>query len=77
MTGPYREYADFYVRWVWFWVKSEAREMWRALPGPWWVKVAICLACLAVPGELDEIALIVVLRYFRARRARRLNGART
>jgi hypothetical protein len=49
----------------------EAREMYRSLPGPHWVKVAIIAACLAIPGPQDEILLLVIVgacRYIRSRK---------
>ena len=52
----------------------EAREMYRALPGPHWVKVGIIAVCFAIPGPQDEILLVAILaacRYFRYRKMRR------
>lgn len=62
----------YFASWYAFVLLHEAREMWSALPGPWPVKVAICLACLAIPGGFDEIALFAVLRILKARRERRM-----
>ena len=61
----------YLAEWYWTVIKWEARETWSALPGPWWVKVAIIVGCLAIPGQLDEIALLAVLKAVRARKARR------
>jgi len=59
------------ARWWAFVLRYEAREMWRALPGPWWVKVLLIVVCLAIPGPQDEIALALVVAAFRKRQARR------
>jgi hypothetical protein len=58
------------ISWWAFVLKYEAREMWRALPGPWWCKLLIIIVLQAIPGELDEILLLVVLSALRKRRAR-------
>jgi hypothetical protein len=63
--------VKYLVSWYWTVVKWEARETWRALPGPWWVKTLIIVGCLAIPGQLDEIAVIALCKLFRARKARR------
>lgn len=52
-------------------LRYEARQMWRALPGPWPVKVLLVIACQAIPGPLDEIALLTVVAAIRKRRAMR------
>ena len=52
---------------AWFYL----RETWRGLPGPWPVKLAIIGACLAIPGPQDEILLLAVTQFFRARKARK------
>lgn len=65
--------------WWAFVLKYEARELWRALPGPWWVKVLLLVVTQAIPGPQDEILLLVIvaaLRKYRARRALALAGAR-
>ena len=65
--------------WWAFVLKYEARELWRALPGPWWVKVLLILVTQAIPGPQDEILLLLVVaafRKYRARRALALGGAR-
>ena len=52
-------------------VRYEARETWRAMPGPWPVKVLLLAVLLAVPGQLDELVFLAALSAFRKRRARR------
>jgi hypothetical protein len=47
------------------------RETWAGLPGPWPVKVALIAACLAIPGPQDEVLLLAVTQFCRARRARK------
>lgn len=59
------------VSWWAYVIRYEAREMWRALPGPWPVKVLLVVACQAIPGPLDEIALLAAVAAFRKRQARR------
>ena len=57
------------VSWWAYVIRYEAREMWRALPGPWPVKVLLVVACQAIPGPLDEIALLAVVAAVRKRRS--------
>jgi hypothetical protein len=64
------ELADVAGWWAYV-IRYEAREMWRALPGPWWVKTLLLAACLAIPGPADEVALIAITAAFRRRRAAR------
>ena len=59
------------VSWWAYVIRYEAREMWRALPGPWPVKVLLVVACQAIPGPLDEIALLAVVAAVRKRRSSR------
>lgn len=61
----------YLASWYWTVIKWEARETWNALPGPWWVKVLIIAVCTAIPGALDEIALLAVLKVCRTLRARK------
>ena len=56
--------------WV-FVLRYEAREMWRALPGPWWVKVLLIVITQAIPGPQDELVLLAVVAAFRKRQASR------
>jgi hypothetical protein len=57
--------------WWGYVLRYEAREMWRALPGPWWVKALLITVCLLIPGPQDEIALALIVAAFRRRQARR------
>lgn len=68
-----QELADL-AGWYWLAVKMEAREMYAALPSPWWAKVLVgmlLLVALAIPGQLDEIAILAILKYFHARKVRK------
>jgi len=56
--------------WV-FVLRYEAREMWRAIPGPWWVKVLLIVITQAIPGPQDELVLLAVVAAFRKRQASR------
>jgi hypothetical protein len=47
-----------------------ARDGWRWLPGPWWVKLLliVLLACgQFCPGELDEILILAAIGWVRRR----------
>ena len=57
--------------WPAFLARYYARETWRGMPGPWPVKLALVAVCLAIPGPQDEILLIAVTQFCRARRARK------
>lgn len=57
--------------WPVFLLRFYARQAWRDLPGPAPVKVLLILVCLAIPGQLDEIALIALTRACRRWRASR------
>ena len=37
--------------------------------GPWWCKVILLAAVLAIPGQVDEVVLFAVLAALRKRRA--------
>ena len=50
-------------------LRYEAREVWRALPGPWWVRVLLVAVCVAIPGPADEIALVAVAGWLRRRKS--------
>ena len=55
------------------WTARKIAGLWRALPGPWWVKAPLIVVCLAIPGPLDELALIAFgafLAYRKVRAAR-------
>ena len=53
------------------WAAGKVHSLWAALPGPTWVKVALLVVCLLIPGPGDEIALIAVAGILAARKARR------
>lgn len=52
-------------------LRYEARELWRALPGPWWVKVLLIVVLSLIPGQFDEVIFLAVLSALRKRRAAR------
>ena len=59
------------IAWYWFVIRWTVRDMWRGLPGPLWVKLLICLLVIVaqvVPGQLDDIALILVIGYIKKHR---------
>lgn len=56
--------------WV-FVLRYEARETWRATPGPWWVKVPVFVLVVAEPGPFGEMLLLAVVAWCRKRKARR------
>jgi hypothetical protein len=58
--------------WYAYALRQEALETWRALPGPWYVRLALVAVCLAIPGFLDELALVALVKFARARRAKRM-----
>ena len=66
--------SDVGAWWV-FVVRHEVRELWRALPGPWWCKVALLVVTQVIPGPADDVALLAVLGYLRKRRAHRERSA--
>ena len=51
--------------------RYEAREAWRALPGPWPVKVLLIVLCALIPGPADEVALLAIVAALRKRRSSR------
>lgn len=59
--------ARLILGWYSFVLAYYARETWRALPGPWYVKVLLIVICSLIPGPADEIALIAVTAYARRR----------
>lgn len=65
------------LSWWAYVVRYEAGEMWRAMPGPWPVKVALLAVMLAIPGQLDEIVFFAVMSALRKRRARKVAAARS
>ena len=60
------------ISWWAFVLRYEARELWRALPGPWWVKVLLILITQAIPGPQDEALLLLIVTVCRKRQAARL-----
>lgn len=58
-------------------VRYEARELWRALPGPWWVKVLLIIVTQAIPGPQDEALLLLIVAICRKCKARRELAAAT
>ena len=61
--------------WWAFVLRYEARELWRALPGPWWVKVLLIAVTQAVPGPQDELILLAIVAAFRKRQARKVKNS--
>ena len=51
-------------------IRYTARDLWRALPGPWWAKVLLITVTQAIPGPLDEALLITGTAAYRRWRAR-------
>lgn len=51
--------------------RYEARELWRALPGPWWCKTLLLAVTVAIPGPQDELILLAVVSAVRKRRSSR------
>lgn len=60
-------------RWPLYVAWDLARETYRALPGPWWLKLLLCAICLAIPGPQDELLLIALTVIARKIRAHRVN----
>ena len=56
--------------WPVFLARYYVRRTWDDLPGPWPVKALLIVACAAIPGPADEIALVAITRACRAWRAR-------
>jgi hypothetical protein len=63
--------SDVAAWWVYV-IRYEARELWKALPGPWWVKVLLIVALNAIPGQVDDLIFLAVLSAFRKRQARKV-----
>lgn len=62
--------GNWYVVALW----ATVRQFWASLPGPWYVKILICLlflACLAIPGPFDEIALAALISWWSRRQSRK------
>lgn len=71
MAGTIGNIAQWWAYVVW----CTLREMWDDLPGPWWVKLPLIVAVLAIPGPQDELALLLVVRLCRAWRKRQARAA--
>jgi hypothetical protein len=68
----YRQDAGYLVSWYVYVVWYELRETWRALPGPWYVKVLLTAICLAIPFDpWDEIVLLAIVKFARMRKVRK------
>lgn len=52
------------------WAGRKIRATWDMLPGPTWVKAALIVVCLLIPGPGDEIALIAIAGALAVRKAR-------
>lgn len=63
------------VRWYAYVLWYEARELWRAMPGPWYVKLLLIAVCSLIPGPGDEIGIILLTAYMRRRRNRKLRSS--
>lgn len=57
--------------WPVYLVRYYLLQLWRDMPGPWPVKLALVAICLAIPGPQDELLLIALTRVCRAWRAKR------
>ena len=73
--GMCRSAVAVWQSWPVFLVRYAVRQLWVSLPGPWPVKLALLVICQLIPGQLDEYALILVTRAYRAWRAGRQLGA--
>jgi hypothetical protein len=77
MSG-YADLTAWYGTWAWWWLREVARDTWNGLPGPLWVKLALCallLACLAIPGPVDEIIVVCLIKAVGRRSRRRAERA--
>ena len=73
--NAYAEWTRFRVAWLAWSVQGFFRDMWDAIPGPRPVKIAIMsvlVACLLIPGPLDEMGVILAIRGLAWLRRRRL-----
>ena len=58
--------------WPVFLARYYSAGTWRAMPGPWPVKLALIAVCQVIPGQADELILVAVTQAFRARKARQM-----
>lgn len=63
--------ASVWHSWPVYCVRDAVRRAWDGLPGPWWVKIALIVACQFIPGGFDEWALIAGTAAWRRYRAHR------
>jgi hypothetical protein len=76
ITRTIREAAlSLWHFWPVFCARDLVAGMWRALPGPWWVKILLLVICQLIPGGFDEWALIAGTRAYRTWRAHRQAAA--
>jgi hypothetical protein len=61
--------------WPVFLARYYVHRTWDDLPGPTWVKALLIVACVAIPGPADELALIGITRICRTWRAHRARTA--
>ena len=69
-AGRERDTVSAVVSWWAYVLRYEAREGWRALPGPWPVKVlliAILAAGQLIPGEVDEVLMLAAIGWVKRR----------
>lgn len=63
--------AKAWNTWPVFLARYYLRQTWEGLPGPWPVKVALLVVCVAIPGPQDELILLALTQVCRARAARK------
>ena len=61
-------------RWPITLTREWVKDTWDSLPGPRWLRVALIVVCLAIPGPQDELLLLAILAASRAIRKRRANS---
>jgi hypothetical protein len=57
------------IAWWWLVLRVTTRDLWDTLPGPWPVKITLIVLTQAIPGQLDDIALLALLAWLRRRKA--------
>lgn len=62
---------SYTASWYWYVARQAALDLWRGLPGPWYVKVLLIIATQLIPGPQDELALIAIVAWSRRRAARK------